>query len=66
MNEPKCPACPARRDRRLLLCNRCWRQLPATTRGRLALHDPRMYGRREQLNRALAAHTPLAIIRVSR
>ena len=62
----KCPACPGRRHPRQYLCNACWRSLPCTTRGRLARRDARAFQRLRELHRALAAKTPLAIIRVSR
>ncbi|MCL6733323.1 hypothetical protein [Streptomyces neyagawaensis] len=61
-----CPGCPGRRNHGQYLCRTCWRSLPSTTRGRLALRDARAFQRLRELNRALAARTPLAIIRVSR
>jgi hypothetical protein len=62
----KCPGCPGRRNRSQYLCRDCWRALPAATRGRLALHDARAFLRLRELHKALAANTPIAIIRVSR
>lgn len=62
----KCPGCPGRRNHGQYLCRACWRALPATTRGRLALRDARAFLRLRELHRALAANTPVAIIRVSR
>ncbi|MFJ7049015.1 hypothetical protein ACIQVC_37255 [Streptomyces sp. NPDC101112] len=61
----KCPGCLGRRRRADYLCNTCWRTLPASTRGRLARHDARAFQRLRELHSALAARTPLAIIRVS-
>jgi hypothetical protein len=62
----RCPGCPGHRRRSQYLCNACWRALPATTRGRLARRDARAFQRLRELHQALAAQTPLAIIRVSR
>ncbi|MET9098322.1 hypothetical protein [Streptomyces antibioticus] len=61
-----CPVCDGRRDPKQQICNRCWRALPATTRGRLALNDCRTHARRAHLRRELKAGTPLGIIRVPR
>jgi hypothetical protein len=61
-----CPGCPGRRKHGHYLCNSCWRALPSTTRGRLALRDARASLRLRELHKALAANTPIAIIRVSR
>ena len=66
MNTPKCPGCTGHRDHGKYLCNPCWRALPATTRTRLALRDARAFRRLRELHIALAANTPVAIIRVSR
>jgi hypothetical protein len=66
MNTPKCPGCTGHRDHSKYLCNGCWRALPASTRGRLARRDARAFQRLRELHRALAASTPLQIIRVSR
>lgn len=63
---PTCPTCSGQRDHKHLLCNRCWRTLPASTRGRLALHDRRATLRRHQLRAQLRDRTPLGVIRVSR
>ncbi|MFM9595722.1 hypothetical protein ACKI1J_24320 [Streptomyces scabiei] len=61
----QCPGCPGRRNRSHYLCSSCWHALPASTRGRLARRDARAFQRLRELHRALAADTPLAIIRVS-
>jgi len=68
MRELKCPGpgCTAYRSPRQYLCLACWRALPASTRGRLARRDPRAWLRLRELHVALAARTPLGIIRVSR
>ncbi|MDX2520559.1 MULTISPECIES: hypothetical protein [Streptomyces] len=63
---PGCPGCPGRRNRRHYLCSCCWRALPADTRARLARRDARAFQRLRELHRALAANTPVPIIRVSR
>lgn len=62
----KCPGCPGQRNRSHYLCNSCWRALPASTRGRLSLHDARAFQRLRELHMALADNTPIAIVRVSR
>jgi hypothetical protein len=66
MNAPKCPGCTGHRDHGKYLCNPCWRALPASTRARLTRRDARAFLRLRQLHAALAANTPLKIIRVSR
>ncbi|MFF7259504.1 hypothetical protein ACFZCL_04310 [Streptomyces sp. NPDC008159] len=60
-----CPGCPGRRNHGQYLCRTCWRSLPADTRGRLTRRDKRAVLRLQQLQQALAARTPLQIIRVS-
>ncbi|MBP5922149.1 MULTISPECIES: hypothetical protein [Streptomyces] len=65
MNTTKCPGCPGRRNHGQYLCRACWRALPASTRGRLGRRDARAFLRLRQLHQALAAKTPIAIIRVS-
>lgn len=61
----KCPGCPGRRNRGQHLCNNCWRSLPASTRSRLTRRDARAFARVRELHAALAARTPLQVIRVS-
>ncbi|MEV1063414.1 hypothetical protein [Streptomyces sp. NPDC050263] len=66
MRELNCPGCPGRRTPRQYLCSACWRTLPAVTRGRLARRDQHAGLRLRELHTALAARTPLGVIRVSR
>jgi len=66
MRELKCPGCPGFRSPRQYLCSACWRALPNATRGRLARRDSHAMLRLRQLHNALAASTPLGVIRVSR
>jgi hypothetical protein len=66
MHAVKCPGCSGTRAPRQYLCRACWRTLPTTTRSRLMRRDPHAMIRLRQLHDALAARTPLAVIRVSR
>lgn len=66
MKDPNCPTCDRTRDRRHRLCPACWRSLPASTRGRLALRDRRAALRQQQLRAQLRDHTPVQLIRASR
>lgn len=66
MRELKCPGCSGYRAVKQYLCPTCWWALPSATRSRLTRRDDHARARLRQLHDALAAGTPLGVIRVGR